>query len=259
LKALYYSPGATEAHLALSEIYTESNEYQEALVHLKAAHDNEPQNKSILQVYGEVLFLSEDNKNCLEVYERLTDLEPENQAIKERIEILKNRLGIFELPSQYDSIPFSDAITKEEMSALIGVKFKNYFTEPSRKPPIIIDISTSWASKYILSAATLDIMDVYSNHTFQPKKIITRAEMAEALIRLIDQLKKKGYRFLQQIPPERIHIADVSSDNFYYRPIVTMISYDIMSLSLGRKFNPDQAISGSVTIRLLDIIIALTK
>ena len=105
--------------------------------------------------------------------------------------------------------------------------------------------------------ASLKILDVYRNHTFQPQKIVTRAEMAEILNRLILHLKKQGHQFIQQIPPQQIQITDVSQDNFYYRPIVAMISYDIMSLSLGRKFNPDQSISGSEAIRLLNIILAL--
>jgi hypothetical protein len=133
-------------------------------------------------------------------------------------------------------------VTKEQMSALIGVKFKDILDKPEGRPPIIIDISTSWASRYILDAASLGLLDVYPNHTFQPRKIITRAEMAEILHRLIRKLEAKGHRFIQQIPPERIQIKDVSPDNFYYRPIVMMISYDLMSMAGGRRFNPDQPV-----------------
>ncbi len=100
---------------------------------------------------------------------------------------------------------------------------------------------------------------MYPNHTFQPQKIITRAEMAEVLHRLIRQLERQGYRFIQQIPPERIQITDVSPDNFYYRPIVLMISYDLMSLAAGRNFNPDQIVSGAEAGQYLDLILALIQ
>jgi tetratricopeptide (TPR) repeat protein len=259
LKVLYYAPGNNEAHLALAKIYMETDEVQNALVHLKAAYSRDPQNPDILSAYAEALFLIEDNKKSLEAYELLFDLDPENSSVKERIEILKNRLGIFELPSQFDSISLSESITREEISALIGIKFKDILDDPVKKPPIVIDISTSWASKYILEMASLDILDIYPNHTFQPQKTITKAELAEILNRLILHLKKKGHQFIQQIPLQQIQISDVSQDNFYYRPIVAMVSYDIMSISLGRKFNPDQSVTGSEAIRLLDIILALTK
>jgi tetratricopeptide (TPR) repeat protein len=259
LKALYYSPRATEPHLALAKIYNAENKPKNALVHLKAAYSNKTKDKEILEVYGETLFLADESSKSLEMYENLLELDPKNQKAKERIEILKNRLGIFELPSQFNAIPLSDAVTKEQMAAILDIKFKSIIESPPGKPPIIIDISTSWASKYIVKISSLGILDVYPNHTFQPKKIINRAEMTETISRLINILKKKGYRFIVQIPPEKIQISDISRDNFYYQPIIKLISYNLMSLSPGRKFNPDRPVSGQEAIKLLDIILALIK
>jgi tetratricopeptide (TPR) repeat protein len=259
LKALYYSPEATEAHLALAQLYLREDNHADALVHLKAARNNEPENIEILETYADALFQSNNNPKSMELYEKILELDPANQVAQERIETLKNRLGIFELPSQYDAIPAADSVTREQMSALISVKFRDILPDPSRKPPIMIDISTSWATRHILKTATLGILEVYSNHTFQPQKVVTRAELAEILFRLINQLEKLNYRFIQQIPPERIQITDVSSDNFYYRPIVMMVSYDVMSLELGRKFNPELAVSGQEAIRHLNLILALIR
>jgi tetratricopeptide (TPR) repeat protein len=259
LKALYYSPDSTEAHVALAELYLKEDSYDDALVHLKAATANEPDNLEILSIYADTLFQSNDNARSLEMYEKLLENDPDNQEAQERIATLKNRLGIFELPSQYGAIPAADSITREQVAALISVEFKDALPDPTRKPPIIIDISTSWASRHILKTATLGILEVYPNHTFQPQKVVTRAQLAEILYRLVTQLEKLGYRFIQQIPPERIQISDVSPDNFYYRPIVMMISYDIMGLELGRKFNPELAVTGQEAVRHLNLILALIR
>jgi len=259
LKALYYSPQSTEAHLALAEIYKNEGHLQNALVHLRAAYQNNSQNKKILEVYADTLFKAEDYPRSLDIYERLQEIEPRNKKIKNRIKILKNRLGIFELPSQYKAIASSEAVSKEEVAALLVVKFKDFLDEPSSKPPIIIDISTSWASKYILKTTSLGILDVYSNHTFQPKKIVTRAEMAEILWRLINYLERKGFKLIRQIPLEKIKISDVSPQNFYYSPILQIISYDIMTLSSDKTFNPDLPLSGQEVERLLNIILTLIK
>jgi len=83
--------------------------------------------------------------------------------------------------------------------------------------------------------------------------------MAEILLSLIDRLKKEGYNFIQQIPPEKIQISDVSPDNYYYQPIVLIISYDIMTFSLDKIFNPDLPVSGHECIKFLNIIEALIK
>ncbi|MBN1223443.1 MAG: S-layer homology domain-containing protein [Candidatus Aminicenantes bacterium] len=259
LKALHYSPDLTEAHIALSRIYKEEGNFQSTLLHLHAVYSQVPQSIDIKKEYADTLFQAGELKKSLPLFEEISQAEPDNKEIQKRLETIKNRLGIFELPSQYESIQFSDAISKEEVAALLSVKFKNIIDEPSGKPPIIIDISTSWASTFILQMASLGVLDIYPNHTFQPKKIITRAEMAEILFRLIEHLKRKGHSFIQQIPPDKIRISDVSAGNYYYRPILLMISYDIMDLSGDREFHPDQAVSGQEAGRLTELILALIK
>jgi Tfp pilus assembly protein PilF len=259
LKALYYSPQSTAAHTALADIFLNQDQLENAMVHLEAANKNEPQNMDILKKYGEALFRANENKKALEVYEQLVEKESDSQEFRQRLEILKNRLGIFELPTQYKTIISSEAVSKEEVAALLAVKFQNVLDEPSKKPPIIIDIATSWASEFIIKMTSLGLLDIYPNHTFRPKKIITRAEMAEILLRLVEHLIAKGYRFMQMIPPDQIHISDVSADNYYYQPILQIVSYDIMGLYLDKTFKPDLSVSGQEAIKLLDIILGLIQ
>jgi len=259
LRALYYSPDSTKAHLALAEIYKAEDQLQNALVHLKAASSSETKSPEILEDYAEALFLTEQYTKSLEIYEQLLEMQPDNQDIQSRIESLKNRLGIFELPSQYHNIPSKEATSREEMAALLAVKFKGIIDETKAAPPIIIDISTSWASKFILTTTSLGILEVYPNHTFQPQKIITRAEMAEILLRLINLLKKKGYTLIQQFPPEIIQISDVSPDNYSHDPITQIVSYQIMDLTAEKAFRPEQSVSGQEAVKTLDIILNLIK
>ncbi len=259
LKTLFYSPQLIEAHLDLAEIYKKENNLQSALLHLKAANTIEPENREILMNYAETLFQADRKAKSLEIYEKLQERDPENKEIASRIESLKSALGIFELPSQYDSIPFSKTISKEEIATLIAVKFKGILEEGPSTPPIIIDISTSWAAKFIIQTASLGILDIYPNHTFQPKKIITRAEAAEILLRLIRYLEKKGYKFIRQIPLEKVQVRDVPSQNYYHRPIIEVLSYDIMDLTMNQEFRPDLPLAGDEFIRLLDIILSLIK
>lgn len=258
-KALYYSPNSKEAHLALAEMYAEEDAFEKALVHLKTASSQEPENVEILKKYGETLLEAKKYKKSLKTYKKIAEIEPQNSQVQQRIESLKNRLGIYELPPQYNVIPSTESITKEQLAALIGEKFKNVLDKSQKSPPIIIDISTSWASESIIQTATLGLMDVYPDHTFQPKKVITRAEMAEILLRLINHLKEEGYTLLRQIPPEKIKISDVSPENYYYRPILQILSYDLMNLTPKKEFQPEHPVSGQKSIHLLDLILTLIK
>jgi tetratricopeptide (TPR) repeat protein len=259
LRVLYYSPDSVEAHLALAEIFINEENYQTALVHLKTAAEKEPDNLDIVRVYADTLFKAENYSASMEAYENIAEVEPDNRNVQERLQTIKNRLGIYELPSQFDAIPLSEAVSKEEVAALLSIKFKNVIDDPPPSPPIIIDISTSWAAKYIIQTTSLGLLDVNPNHTFQPKRAVTRAEMAEILYRLTEGMKEKGITFIQQIPPSQIQITDVSRDNFYYQPIIAMISYDIMALASDKTFNPDVPVSGQEAIKYLDIMLALIK
>ncbi len=215
--------------------------------------------KSILRNYAETLSQAGQSTKSLAIYEQLIKLDPENKEIEAQIDTLRNQLGILELPSLYDSIPSSKAVTREEMAALLAVKFKGIVDEPTNAPPIIIDITTSWASQFILQITSLRIMGIYSNHTFQPKKTMNRAEISETLSYFISYLEKKGYKFIQQIPSDKIRISDVTPQNYYYPSIIKMLSLGLMELTMDRAFQPDLTISGEEAIKLLDILLALVK
>ena len=259
LKALHYTPKSQAAHLALARIFREETNYQNSLFHLKTANASDPQNKSILRDYADTLYLAEQFPRSLDFYERLLELDPQNKQVKDRIDLLKNKLGIVELPSQYNNIAASAAVTKEDMAALVGIKLRDYLGETSPKPPVIVDITTSWAGRFILKTAALEIMDVYSNHTFQPKKIMTRAETAETLVRLINVLRKNGYKVVEQIPIDRIQILDVSPDHFSFQAIAQVISCQLMTLAPDRTFKPELSLSGQEAMKALDILLGLIK
>ncbi len=259
LKALHYSPKSQEAHLALARIYREELNYQNALFHLRTAYAADAKNKDILRDYADTLYLAEQFPRSLELYERLLELDSQNRQVKDRIDALKNKLGIVELPSQYNSIGSSAAVTKEDLAALIGVKFRDFLGETSPKPPVIVDITTSWAGRFIIKTAALEIMDVYSNHTFQPKKIMTRAEIAETLVRLVNILKKNGFKIIEQIPIERIEIQDVPREHFSFQSIAQILSYELMTMTADRMFRPELSLSGQDAIKTLDILLGLIK
>ena len=257
LKALHYSPESAEIHLALAEIYKKENNLSSALVHLKAATASEPDNKNLLENYAETLTEAKQYERSLEAYEKLLELDGTNRKAKEQIEDLKSKLGIYELPSRYNEIPLEEAVTREDIAALLAVKLKDVFPGPSPQPPIIIDISASWASKFILKVTTIGLMEVYSNHSFQPKKTVTRAELAETIFRVITYQGQKGHRFIHQISPERIQILDVSPEHYYYQPISQVLSYQIMELYPDKTFRPDQTVSGPEAIKTINVLLAL--
>ncbi len=259
LRALEYSPKLPEAHLALARIYIKQKDFQQALFHLKTASSNDPQNPALLQEYAEGLFQAGEMSRSLDAYQQAAAAAPQDKVIKDRVEQIKNRLGVVDLPDQFNAIASSEAVTKEDVAALIGVQLRDALGDLNPKAPVIVDITTSWAQRYIVKAAALNVMEVYSNHTFQPKKNMNRAELAETLVRLIDLLKKNGANIVPQIPVDRIRIADVPPEHFYYQPIVQSLAYQLMDLAPDRTFRPEQPVAGKEAIKVFDLLAGLVK
>lgn len=259
LSALFYHPEAVEAHLGLAEIYRKEKNLTSALLHLKSAVALRPKDEAAQRAYAETLFEAGQYGRSLEAYETLAELAPEDKAAAARLAELKDKLGIVDLPDLYQAIPRSEAVTREEIAALIAVKFKNELGAPTAKPPIIIDISTSWAARFILQTAAFGLMDAYDNHTFQPRKPVNRAEFAEVLSRLIAFFRERGRRLIPQIPAERIQIADLATDSFYVRAVTEVVSFQIMELSAQRAFRPDAPVAGEEAIRALDLLLAVVS
>jgi len=263
LKVLFYDPASAEANYLLGTIYLDENNTGKALLHfssfLEKNTGNREQVRKALRALAENYYKNQELGRSLDAYEKLSELEPQDKTVSGRIEELKNKLGVFELPSQYGLIPSQEAIAREDLAALIAVKFKDFLDVPERQTQILVDISTSWAQKLIIKVASQNIMTAYDNHTFQPRRIINRADLAESLARLIDFLKRRGARLVPLLDSRKIQIADVSPDSFYFQPIVAVVSYQVMDLTPRRMFEPERTVPGREAIRILDIVLGLAK
>ncbi|HMA54355.1 MAG TPA: tetratricopeptide repeat protein, partial [Acidobacteriota bacterium] len=259
LKVLSYAPDSADAHLELARIYRQEKNPAEALVHFKEAMKAGTADKALLREYAEFLAESGELGQSLDVLEKLAAAAPKDTTVVKRVEELKAKLGVYEIPSQYDAIPALEAVTREDLAALIGVKFEKDLGAPAGRTEILVDIATSWAQRYIVPVASFEIIRASVNHTFQPRRIINRAELADAAVRLIGVLQGKGARFVPLVEERRIQIADVTPGNPYYPSITKALGFQVMTLTPERKFEPERTVSGEEAIRVLDIIERLAK
>jgi hypothetical protein len=133
------------------------------------------------------------------------------------------------------------------------------FGPPERRTEILVDISMSWAQRLIVKVASLDIMSVFDNHTFQPRRIINRAELADTAVRLIGALQSNGANFVPLVETRRIQVADVSANNYYHQAIIRALSFRVMTLTPERMFEPERTVSGNEAIRVMDLILDLAR
>lgn len=259
LKALFYDAGNADIHLQLARIYKKEKDPKNALMHLKEALSGRPGDKTAMTDYAELLYDTGNFSQSLDIYEKMVETDKANQAFAARIGELKDKLGVFEVPSQYAKIGAAEIMTREDLAAVIAVRFKGRLGADPDKSTIIVDIGASWAQKLIVRVASYDIMKTYDNHTFQPRRIINRAELAETLSNLMDFLSARGASFSPVIDSRRIKIADVPRESFYYQSVLRAVSCQVLELNPQSCFEPERTVSGLEVGRALDVIARLSE
>ncbi len=263
LRALDYDPASTEANYLLGLDDLERKDDAAAVQHLSAFLAKETgakeRRKTVLRALAELSYRNQEFGRSLDDYEKLVELDPGDKAAAARVEELKAKLGVFELPSQFGIIAAQEAITREDLAALVCVKFKDFLNVPERPTEILVDIATSWAQKFIIRVASAGVMGGYENHTFQPKRIINRAELAETVSALMEFLKGRGAKFVPLLDARKISIADVPPDSFYFAPILKVVACQVMDLTPQRMFEPERTVAGREAARVLDVVLGLTR
>jgi len=262
-KALAYDPESQEANYLLGLGFLEAGDFESARARFEriAGNDRETQarKKKVLRVLAEGFYGKGEFGRSLDSYEKLAELEPQDKAVAARVVELKDKLGVYELPSQYGLIASERSITREDLAALIAVKFKAFLDLPEAQTQILVDVSTSWAQAFIIKVASHGIMGVFENHTFEPRRIINRADLAQTLAALVDLLKARGARLVPLLDARRLQVADVPQDSFYFNPILKVISYQVMDLTPQRMFEPERTVPGREAVRILDTLLGLVQ
>ncbi|HYA49021.1 MAG TPA: tetratricopeptide repeat protein, partial [Burkholderiales bacterium] len=162
LEAVSVDPESTEANYFLGMDAIARNDTEGAIRYFSAFLERESASRerkvAAVRALAGLYYKNQEFGRSLDYYEKLTELDPEDKDAAGRVEELKTKLGVFELPSQYGLIPSEESITREDLAALIAVKFKDFLNVPERPTEILVDISTSWAQKFIIKVASLGIM-----------------------------------------------------------------------------------------------------
>ena len=107
-----------------------------------------------------------------EVARRLADLDARRQAAA--------------LPAEYAAIEAAEAITRGQLAALLGVRFAPLLAgRAGDGAPIITDAREHWAYGWMIDVAQAGIMPADVNYRFLPEGVVSRAELARILVRML--------------------------------------------------------------------------
>ena len=260
-KAAAYSPENTDIEIEIANFYLERQEYLKAAQHYENVLDSHPENEEILLKLAEVYEKSQKFDSAVVVYRRLQKLKPEDITYINKVSDLKVKFYELNMPEKFKNIFFKQDINREELAALIGHYFNRYLE--TRSPVIITDIGNSFAKEHIIKIATLQIMEVRPDHSFDRFRTINRTDFAVVINRLVNYLREERGLTINFPPPEHaVEPIDISPVHKYYNVINFLLNSQLIKSDDENKFNPTAGVTPAevlISIRKILNCIDITK
>jgi hypothetical protein len=197
----------------------------------------------------ELLAAQKDYPRALEALRRILQRDPQDAEARTRATQLRQEWELVQMPEEYRRIPQASRVTRADLAALIHSKITALHRLPEREPHVATDISGSWARGHILRVLSLEILDVYPNHTFQPGALVRRGELAAALGKVLDLLA-----FPTRDTPV---LKDMSPNNLLYPGVTRVVAAGLMDVTPEGAFEPWRVVSGGDTWAVVEALARL--
>jgi tetratricopeptide (TPR) repeat protein len=254
-QAIARSPESAFLYRELGLVERKLGNADAALEHFRAAVKLDPADAASLGDVAAILEARGDLDGALRAYDEALALEP-NPDFESRREAVRERVELARLPAEYRAIETASEITRADLAALIGVRL-SAILQSARTPDavVITDVRTSWAEPWIMSVARASVMEPYENHTFQPRALIQRIDLARAVSRLLPRVASAAQ--LKAWQSARVRFRDLLASHLVYPAASAAVSAGILSTGADGSFRPFARVSGAEALAAIGRIEAM--
>ncbi|MGE3177629.1 MAG: tetratricopeptide repeat protein [Vicinamibacterales bacterium] len=255
-RAIAVAPESAFLYRELGIIEARAGDREAALGHFRRAVELDPFDAASFVQTGELLDAGGDLEGALAAFDKAIAIEP-SERTRSRREAVAARLELSRLPQEYRAIDGAPQITRAQLAALIAIRLPSQLESlPASEPGVITDVRGTWAERWIMNVARAGVMEPYENHTFQPRAIVRRVDIAPIVGRLL----------LRLAPPQQARawqsaqtpFSDLSPGHLAYEAASAAVASGVMSRTPDGAFRPSQPVSGAEAIAMVDHIVRLT-
>jgi tetratricopeptide (TPR) repeat protein len=241
--AIALSPDTAFLYRDLGIVEWRRKSLQEAERNLQKAIALDPGDARALAALADVLEERGNLDDAISALERAYAIDP-SDTLKQRVDRLRERSQTSDLPPEYAAIPRQAQVTRGDLAALIGVRLRAVLSTAKTRPSVVAtDVRGHWAARWIVEVIRAGVMDVYPNHTFQPKAVVRRSDLAQAVSRIL-ALTGTG---ASRADRNRVTMADVGAGHLSYADIAAAVAADVLTLD-GGAFRPSRAVTGQEAV-----------
>ena len=255
--AIASSPDSAFLYRELAGVERQNGNADAALEHFRQAAALDPGDAKTLAQIGEILEARGDFDEAAKAYTDALAIEP-NADLDKRLEDMRATTALARLPAEYRAIDRAAQITRADLAALIGIRLGGVLASARRgDAALITDVRNNWAANWIMSVARAGIMEPFPNHAFQPRTVVRRTDLAQAVARILARIAAQHPARAKAWAAARLKFSDLSPGHLAYSAASIAVASGVMKTVGDNGFQPSRAVTGADAIEAIAKIEAL--
>jgi len=217
---------------------------ESALEHFRKATTLEPTDARSLAQIGEILDARGDLEGAAKAYTESLALEA-NADLQKRLDAARARLELASLPAEFRAIDQAPQITRADLAALIGIRLPTLLPAARSNAVVITDVRGNWAATWIMAVARAGVMEPFANHAFQPRTVVRRTDLAQAVARLLPRAAAQRPDRIKAWETARLKFSDLSSSHLAYPAASAAVASGVLAVAGDNAFQPSRPVTGA--------------
>ncbi len=242
------SPDSGFLYLELAGVERREGHGAEALRRLEQALEREPGAVAAWRMMADLYLADGDVDRGEQALLRAESIEPSGETSRLLAEIEARRREVSR-PPEYREIETSEAVTRGQLAALIGIRFQTLLSEaPAGRATIVTDARDYWGYGWVIAAAQAGVMEADTNYRFQPEREVTRAELAEVLVRV-----RRLAGGPAETPPATLpSFSDLAPGHLRYAAASEAVALGVLTPLERNTFQPGRRVQGTEAVGAVD-------
>jgi tetratricopeptide (TPR) repeat protein len=252
--AIATSPDSAFLYRELGAVERQKGDNDAALDHLRKAAALDPGDAKALTQVGEILEARNDFDGAAKAYTEAIAIEP-GAALDKRLEEVRAKGALARLPAEYRAIDQSAQVTRADLAALIGIRLGRLLTPAARSDAALItDVRNNWAATWIMSVARAGVMEPFANHAFQPRTVVRRTDLAQAVARLLARVAAQNPARGKAWETARLTFSDLAPSHLAYPAASAAVASGVMKNGGTNAFQPSKIVTGPEALEAISAI-----
>jgi tetratricopeptide (TPR) repeat protein len=256
--AIAASPESPFLYRELAAVERQQGSNDEALEHFSKAAALDPTDARSFAQIGELLEARGDADGAAKAYGESLALEP-NADVQQKLEAMRARAALARLPAEYRALDQAAQITRGDLAALIGIRLAPLLQAARRSDTALItDVRTHWAATWIMTVARAGVIEPFANHAFQPRTVVRRTDLAQAVARLLARVALQHPDRAKAWESARLRFADLAPSHLAYPAASAAVAAGVMKTIGDNAFQPSRPVTGPEALDAIRALEALS-